>query len=256
MRMLVYCSDYTRQSRLAGCCLTDLNVLCQRDYGRPFFCNSVLCLDLDTYEQSIAGNEDATMDAATGVADYQQNHASLPRHLLIELRFGYKSLRNIDLGNMKRKVAHSLDILRPEQVNPRVAFLYDADVAPKAQSYFARLSKQDRELRLWDAMDVKGFNSYIVDGSTLPYQPENDLLTIEKNLKDKYESGGLDAMDVLVKYWIDQMVQYNLRYKYAESKAIAEVVLKILASIETEPHSFEGQFINLRIEDITSILNL
>lgn len=252
--MLVYSPDYTHQSHLAAACLTDLNVLCQRDYGKSYFRNTVLCLDLDTYEQSQTGNADATMDAATGIADYQQNHASSPRHLLMELRFGYESTRNFDLGNMKRKVAHSRDMLLPEQVNPRVAFLYEPDVAPKAQSYFARLSRQDSELRSWDAMDVEGFNSYIVDSSTLPYQPENDLKAIEKNLNDKYASGGLEAMDVLVKYWIDQMEQYKLRYKYAESKAIAEVVLSVLKTIKSEPNSFEYEYIKLRIEDVTRFL--
>ena len=80
------------------------------------------------------------------------------------------------------------------------------------------------------------------------------MKAIEKNLNDKYASGGLEAMDVLVKYWIDQMEQYKLRYKYAESKAIAEVVLSVLKTIKSEPSSFEDEYIKLRIDDVTRFL--
>ena len=94
--MLVYSPEFTNKSKLASCCLKDLNFLCIRDYGESFFENEVVCLDLDAYESSCVGENKPTIDAAIGIADYQNNRTSSDRHLLVELRFGYKSTKNFD----------------------------------------------------------------------------------------------------------------------------------------------------------------
>ena len=82
--MFVFSPGFTRQSKLAASHLADLNELCKRDYGKAYFPGSIICLDLDAFEASRTGNNDATMDAATGMADWQKNHSSNDRHLLIE----------------------------------------------------------------------------------------------------------------------------------------------------------------------------
>lgn len=249
--MFVFSPGFTRQSKLAASHLADLNELCKRDYGKAYFPGSIICLDLDAFEASRTGNNDATMDAATGMADWQKNHSSNDRHLLIELRFGYRSTSNFDLRNMKQKVSHSRDTLAPERVNEQVVFIYEPNVAAQASSYFSRLSKQDREVRTWKAMDVEGFGNYIVDSATLPYEAETDLDGLVKELRRKYEEGGLSALDSLLKYWIDQMDTYNLRYKHAESDAIAKSILAYLQTISFEKGSFEDEYLTLRIEEIS-----
>lgn len=248
--MFVYSPDITRQSKLAVSYLSELNNLCKRDYGRVFFRESIVCLDLDTYEASQTGNNDATMDAATGMADWQNNHSSNDRHLLIELRFGYRSISNFDRENMKQKVTHSRDILHPDRVNEQVVFLYEPKVSAQARSYFYRLSRQDKEVRTWIAMDVEGFNNYIVDRTTLPYEPENDLDNLIVELRNKFEAGGLSALDSLLKYWIEQMDKYNLRYKRAESNAIAKALLAYMQTLSFTKGSFEDEYLALRIEEI------
>ena len=252
--MLVYCHEFTNQSKLAPDYLKDINEICFRDYKRSYFPESLLCLDLDAYEASCSGNNDATMDAATGISDYENNHKASPRHLLVELRFGYKSTQNIDLNNMKRKIAHSRSILSPERVHERVAFIYTKEVAPRAHSFFSRLAKEHQELGTWDAMDVEGFRSNVFDATKLPYQPENNLKTIAEDLKKKYQEGGLDALDVLLRFWIEKMELYNLRYKHVESNEIAQVILAYLQSIKVTEGSFEEEFLALRKEDISHFL--
>lgn len=252
--MFVYSQDYTRQSKLATSYLAELNKLCVRDYGKPYFPVQIVCLDLDAYAASRTGDNDATMDAAAGMADWQKNHSSNNRHLLIELRFGYRSASNFDLGNMKQKVSHSRDILNPERINEQVVFIYEPNVAAQAINYFSRLSIQDREVRSWKAMDVEGFSNYIVDSATLPYEAENDLDKLVKELKQKFEEGGLSALDSLLKYWIEQMEKYNLRYKHAESDAIAKSMLIYLQTISFQKDTFEDEYLALRIEEITRFL--
>ena len=253
--MYVYSPDFSRQSKLATPYLAELNDLCVRDYGRSFFPGTIVCLDLDAYETSQTGSNDATMDAATGMADWQKNHSSNDRHLLIELRFGFKSTSNFDLGNMKQKVAHSRHILNPERVNEQVVFIYEPSVAAQASNFFSRLSKQDKEVSTWKAMDVEGFGNYIVDRASLPYEPENDLDSLVRELSQKYEEGGLNAMDSLLKYWIEQMELYNLRYKHAESNAIAKSILNFLQTISFEEDTFEDEYLALRIEEIRKFVN-
>ena len=195
------------------------------------------------------------MDAAAGMADWQRNHSSNDRHLLIELRFDYRSTSNFDLGNMKQKVRHSRDILNPERVNDQVVFIYERSVAALANSYFSRLSRQDKEVSTWKAMDVEGFGNYIVDRASLPYEPENDLDNLVRELSQKYEEGGLDAMDSLLKYWIEQMELYILRYKQAESNAIAKSILSYLQTISFEEKTFEYDYLALRIEETRRFVN-
>jgi hypothetical protein len=248
--MLVFCPDYTQKSHLAPTYLSELNALCRRDYGRDYFASSIICLDLDGYETQQSGNNDATMDAAMGIADWVHNHNSRERHLLIELRLDYKSTRNFDLSNMKRKVSHSRDILNPEFVDDNAVFLFETYVASKAKHYFSRLAKQDPVVKTWVVMDVDGFNNYIFNCASLPYEPENNLNKIEEDLKNKFKNGSIDAISGLVKYWVDQMQLYNLRYKQAESNAIASVILSFLQSLSFPQGSIESDYLALIIEDV------
>ena len=248
--MFVYSPDYTYQSHLSPSYLAELNDLCQRDYCRLYFRDTIVCLDLDAYESACSGDNDVTMDAATGIAEWRDNHASGDRHLLVELRFGFKSTQHFDFVNMKRKVAHSRDIMNPELINDEVVFLYDPEIAPHAKSVFSRLSAQYKEIKKWQAMDVEGFNNYVVNRDTLPYKPENNLNEIEEDLKKKFALGGLNLLDGLVKYWLEQMSTYNLRYKHAESDAIARVILAFLRSLSFDEGTIEAEFLSLRIEDV------
>lgn len=248
--MFVYSPNYTYRSHLSPAFLANLNNLCLRDYGRRFFRDAIICLDLDSYESACSGDNDATMDAAAGIAEWHDNHASGDRHLLVELRFGYKSTRHLDFANMKRKVSHSRNVLNPELTNEDVVFLFESEMAPRAKSVFSRLSAQDNELKKWQAMNVEGFNNYVVDRDTLPYEPENNLNEIEEDLKKKYAEGGVNSLDGLVKYWLDQMAAYNLRYKHAESNAIAEVILAFLRSLSFDKSTTDAVYLSLLIEEV------
>ncbi len=253
--MLVLSPEFTKASILASAYLTELNLLCERDYGKSCFDRQIMCLDLDAYEASCKGANDATMDAAVGIADYQNNQLSSGRHLLVELRFGYKSTQNFDLSNMKRKISHSRDILCSEPINEDVVFIYDISIAPRARNFFNRLSIQDKQIKKWQIMDVNGFNNLIKDRASLPYVPENNLKEIEENLVKRYEYGGIEELDKMVKYWIDAMNVYNLKYKHSESNAVAEVILGFLESLIPLKDKFEEEYIVLLIEDVKNFLS-
>lgn len=248
--MLVFCPDFTRQSRLAPQYMVSLDELCKRDYGKSCFPNAIFCLDLDAYESSKTGNNDATMDAAVGIANYIDNRESSSRHFLVELRLDYKSTNHFDYNNMAQKVSHSKSILLPEPLEPYVCFIYSTQLTPKAQNDFSRRARQQKDVFFWKAMSPSDFLNYVFDKSALPYQPLNDLDAIRKSLELKYDEGGIDSADCLVKFWMEQMDKYVQRYMHAENKAIASVLLSFLESLSCPDNTIEKDFVELRIEDV------
>lgn len=246
----VFCPEYTKSSHLAHNYQADINDLCLRDYGKNYFTDTILCLDLDKYEIDHSADNDATMDAAIGIADYNQNRISNARHLLVELRFGYKSAHNLGTTNLKRKISHTKDILTPERINSQTIFLFDSSVSPQAYSIFKSLSVQDKEVKDWLATDVEGFCNYVVDRSTLPYLPENDLEEIRNSLQKKYIAGGLDALFSEIHYWTEKMLLYNLRYKHQESSAIAQAIYDFLNSIQMDDNDDDNTYLSLLLEDV------
>lgn len=249
--MLVFSPDFTLRSRLYPDYVVSLDELCVRDYGASFFPSSILCIDLDRYESSQTGNNDATMDSAVGISDYVNNRESSSRHLLVELRFDYKSTNNFDYDNMKQKVMHSRSVLLPEPVNSTVFFLYSSQVAPKAKNDFSRRAKQDKLIATWEATSVDGFLNYIKDKSILPYQPLNNLDNIRNSLEREFNNGGLDEVDGLLVYWMEQMDKYEQRYMRSENEAIVSVLLSFLNSLTFPEGSLEKDFVQLRKDDVT-----
>ena len=71
---LVFDNAFVQGHVLATRFLSDLDTLCKRDYkGVEYFHKTIDCLDMDAYESSLSGDNDATMDASIGVATYENN---------------------------------------------------------------------------------------------------------------------------------------------------------------------------------------
>jgi hypothetical protein len=241
---LVFDSGFVLGHKLATQFLSDLDTLCRRDYnGKEYFRKQIVCLDMDAYETSLSGNNDATMDAAVGIATYENNRMSDSRHLLVELRFNYKSTNNFDVANMRNKVSHTKSLLPGERVHDKMVFIYTDEVAPKAKSYFSRLSKQYRDLCNWNAISVDEYFDYVRDKNSFPYQPINDLGQIVTELKSKFLSSGLEGLNTISDYWMGEMEKYNMRYNKEESRAIAKVVLNFWDQLPQSNDSFENDYI-------------
>lgn len=190
------------------------------------------------------------MDAAVGIANYVNNKESSSRHLLVELRLDYKSTNHFDYKNMALKVSHSKSLLLPEPVEPYVCFIYNTQLTPKAKNDFSRRARQQKDIAYWKAMSPFDFVNYVYDKGSLPYCSLNDLVAIRKSLKHKFDEGGINSADCLVKFWMEQMDKYEQRYMRAENKAIANVLLSFLESLSYPDGTIEKDFVELRIEDV------
>lgn len=248
---LVFDNAFVQGHVLATRFLSDLDTLCKRDYkGVEYFHKTIDCLDMDAYESSLSGDNDATMDASIGVATYENNRVSDCRHLLVELRFKYKSTDNFKVENMRQKVSHTKDLLCGDRVHHEMIFLYTDDIAPKACGYFSRLSKQYHEIACWKAMSVGEFLGFVRDRSSFPYQPINNLIQIENDLGKKFQSNGFAGLIALIDYWIGEIEKYSLRYNREESKAIAEVILNFLNQQPASGDSIMDEYVNAYKESL------
>ncbi len=251
---LVFDNGVVINHSLAEHYLSDLDALCERDYGMSYFHSRIICLDMDAYESSLSGNNDATMDAAIGVANYENNRKTDSRHLLVELRFKYKSTNNFKVENMRQKVSHTKDLLLGNLIHGDPFFLYTEEVAPKARSYFSRLSHQYRDVCNWKALSISDFFGCVFDESSFPYQPINDLDQIVADVSLKYQNGGFAAMVSIVEYWINEAKKYDLRYNKLESRAIAGVLDAFLKQLPASKDGFENDYVALLEESLKPIL--
>lgn len=83
---------------------------------------------MDTYEVMIcSGQKQATMDAVIGIADYENNHKTNCKLLMVELRLGYKSTEGLEAASLNRKVSHTLELLNPAVclVSDKAIFVFD-----------------------------------------------------------------------------------------------------------------------------------
>lgn len=251
MSNLIYCEAFTKSSFLANRFLSDLDSLCIRDYGRSFFNKSIMCLDLDAYESSVAGNNMPTIDASVGVADYDANRISSRRHLLVELRFDYKSTGCFDAKNMAQKYDHSRAILMSEGVAEEALFIYKGSVAGQAKNYFKRYCLRFPSMKFWKAVDVEHYNDFVRPIDAFPYEPINDLDALAADFMRKYEAKGIEGVDVLLGYWIGRMDDYIVKYNHLESSMIATTIIRVLDQLSLSPMgSEEKEYISLVKEDL------
>lgn len=200
---------------------------------------------MDAYESFLSGDNDATMDASIGIANYENNRMSDDRHLLVELRFDYKSTKNLKPENIRQKVSHTKALLSGSRIHNEFFFLFTEEVAPKARSYFYRLSKQYHDAVYWKAMSVTDFFGCVYDKRSFPYKPINDLGKIEEELNNKYLAGEVTGLISLTEYWMGEIEKYNLRYNKLESRAIARVLRDFWNRVPAFDDSFENEYIAL-----------
>lgn len=79
-----------------------------RDYAVAPFDKRIECLDMDEYEAHYVKNgaNDSTMDAVIGIANFENNRKSGSSLLMVELRLGYQSAKNLTASSLNNKVVH------------------------------------------------------------------------------------------------------------------------------------------------------
>lgn len=238
----------------AGRFLSDLDSLCQRDYGNVFFGKSVSCLDMDAVEQSNHGIQDCTMDAATGIADYRNGNVSNDRFLLVELRLDYKSTANFDYSNMSRKVSHTKDLLSGSIMDSTFYFVFNDNLWQRAQSDFDRRSRSNKEYRTWKAVSPQSFFDDIKFKQDLPFVPETNIDKLKKDISTHLNQDIYKAFDIAL-FWLDKVNVYRVKNNHDEANAILEAVKDVIEGITDNGNNDLREIQTMLLDEVERKIN-
>lgn len=239
---------------LAGRFLSDLDLLCQRDYGNAYFGKKVQCLDMDAVEQSNPGMQNCTMDAATGIADYRNGTASNGRFLLVELRLDYKSTANFDYSNMSRKVSHTKDLLSGSIMDSTFYFVFNDNLWQRAQSDFDRRSRSNKEYRTWKAVSPQSFFNEIKFKQDLPPVPETDIDKLKKDISTHLHQDIYKAFDFTL-FWLGKVDVYRVKNNHNEANAILEAVKDAIEGITDNGNTDLRELRTMLLDEIGRKIN-
>lgn len=215
---------------LAGRFLSDLDLLCQRDYGNAYFGKKVLCLDMDAAEHSTKTMTDCTMDAAVGIADYKNSIVSNGRFLLVELRLDYKTTANLDYSNMSRKVAHTKSMLSDSVIDSKFYFVFNDTLWQRAQNEFERHSRNNKEYSAWKAVSPQSFLDDIKFKQDLPFIPESDIDKLKRDFSSHLHYDVDKAFDFAL-FWLRKVDIYRVKNNHNEANAILQAVKDVIDGI-------------------------
>lgn len=134
-------SKEATETHLLSCqykdCLQLVSVCLHTEGGKgALFCNKETCLNLDRIEKTLRRSmPQATMDFTIGLSQTLRKE----QMLLVELRFYYKSPKNIGKQEILDKINHSKDLLAGSTIHPNYIFIFKENVCCQARSHFNRL---------------------------------------------------------------------------------------------------------------------
>lgn len=125
-------------------CLIDLNTLILKEGcldTMPVFINNEVVIDMDCVELRIAQaerrNRNKSMDSSFVIVDCSINANEI---LLVEFRFNYENMKNLDKKSLFNKVLGSRNALSPlTNIHDKYIFIFDTDLKQQAISRFRRM---------------------------------------------------------------------------------------------------------------------
>lgn len=242
-QVAVFDNDVVLKNPLAVRFLTTLADVCVRDYGRDYgFPCKVKAINLDAFETAQTGANDKTMDAAIGIADHVDNRTAHSRLLLVELRLKYGGQgQNAKTSDMKLKEAHSRDILRGSELDPRSFFIFDDNVAAPRRNSLARERITDSSIRKWEILTPTQFLEIFKFIEDLPYKPITEVEKVRSEVNSMIAIADYDSTLKLIRHWIMQEQRYFVQYKLNECRVLLEMIGDIINAVKPFVCEFETQ---------------
>jgi len=209
----------------AGALLSDV---CKRDYNDNFFDERIECLDMDSYEaMNCAGQKQATMDAVIGIADYENNHKTNAKLLMVELRLGYKSTTGLDAGSLNYKVQHTVELLNPAVclVADKAVFVFGNTVCQQAIHWINSKRHSNVSKKEWVVMSPAMFEKAYLAPEDLPYKPINDFAKGKEDFSKMLENKSWRQIDGSLRWWGNAYYQYS--YIPEEADLIVNLILDV-----------------------------
>lgn len=226
MEALIYDNGIITEHELYPVCGKKLQDVSEKDYhGKKYFDEHIECLDMDEYEKKAcrAGDRKETVDAVIGIKKHLgKNNFSDSYLMLLELRMGYENVKNLSGTKLTDKVSHTQEILgRDKPLYGTIYFVFENRVAQRALSMFHSIKRANRNLKNCEPMSTDDFNRYIKPRSSYPYEPENDVAEIRKQLDINSYPGDINKFLGIMRYWCDKALQYKREYNIDEYNIIS-----------------------------------
>lgn len=241
------------------------NIL-DKDYsGKRFgFTQRVLdttCIDMDSIENDITGNNDNTMDMVIGIAklDVSGRIFSDDRFLPVELKLGCKSFDEISKTDLLRKDQHTRTLLNGYSVSidSHSVFLFAENVAPAAKSKKSRWDKMSNSsnIKFWEMMSPQEYNSYIQFEKDYPYSPITDINGLKEAITNMFSKSGIDGVIHIVEYYKSKAEKYRIEYNLSECNAIAEALSDSINSLlEKNNDAVVNEYLLMLDEEINALM--
>lgn len=220
MEAIVFDNDVVRQSILFDSCADTLLNISNRDYPNRYnFDSRIKCLDIDSYERNVCGqNPDNTVDAVIGICNCKNDkRKTMHRLMLLELRMDYESNRNLSITQMNKKVAHTRNLLGGDiLIDPNNYFLFDDAVSEQIKRWFANKRVEGGSFKNCVAWSVNDFKTNVISYDDLPYTPQYDKEKIIKELSSFADNGNWDKLFSGFKFWLNKAknIQYVNNREY------------------------------------------
>lgn len=236
----VYDNDVVQNSCYYQKYKSTLAEIAIRDYGKDYgFSFGVEALDIDAVERNSTGQNDKTMDAAIGIANYKNNSSSNQRFLLVELRMNYtRQAHNASITDMKNKDSHTRTLLTGCQVDQQSFFVFTKDVAPCKRSQIKRLAVNDSSLKNWVILSPDDFVNRFQFVQNLPYQPVSPIDNIKVQCQNFIQSGKNNEVIKCINFWIQKVEDFYNQYNLNECKALIELIEYISNEIKKNNSCF------------------
>ena len=212
---------------IKGFCST-LAKLAKKDYKKDYALHDeVFALDMDAYEISISNDAQKTIDAAVGIADYNDGKESSHRLLLVELRMDYDNKDNPDPSVMLAKEVHTRDLLLDTPLDPRCFFIFNNSCAPLVENRISRLKKEHKSYLNWQIVNPEKFNNcFRLDKP--PYSPKTNVACQMEAFKNDIQKSDLRSALYRIEYLQREEEHYLNRYNIPECTILERLIKDML----------------------------
>ncbi len=222
-KQLVNNNDILKKHPLYTVYHKSLHDISLKDYLHDnYFRSDIDAIDIDKYEEDCShGNQDKTMDALIGIADYSHNASVNARLLLVELRMGYDSISTLRHSKLRGKVKHTRAIVRSTlRVDEDNVFVFREDIVEQAKKWMFNIANEYSDACSWIAVSPSELENLLPPVFSIEYQPITNMGQVVTEINQKIIEKDFDSLISIIGYWHTEAEEYKRRYQLKEEMHI------------------------------------
>jgi len=233
-KQLVNNNDILKEHPLYTAYHKSLHDISLKDYPHDnYFRSDIDAIDIDKYEEDCShGNQDKTMDALIGIADYSHNAIVNARLLLVELRMDYDSTSTLRHSKLRGKVIHTRAIVRSTiRLDEDNVFVFREDIVEQAKKWMFNTANEYSDAGSWIAVSPSELENLLPPASSIEYQPITNMEQVVTEINQKILEKDFDSLISIIGYWHTVAEGYKRRYQLKEEMHIKSNLSKVWENV-------------------------